>query len=134
MYMPYHFTHQKVVPCFSKTVKYPGLREGGGQIWDRNRVRAELQHIVNFQKQWNARIYVGEFSATRWAPGAYEYLKDVTDVFEENGWDWTYHAFRENPCWSVEYDANKDNPTPCITDRQKLLRKLFAKNAKSPGS
>ncbi len=131
MYMPYQFTHQFVFACFDKKLRYPGF-EWAGQVWDRNRIRAELQHVVRFHGKWDARIYVGEFSAVRWAPGAYDYIKDVTDVFEEHGWDWTYHAFREHPCWSVEYDENKDQLTPKITERQKLLRSWFAKNVK-PG-
>ncbi len=127
MYMPYQYTHQHVFPCFSDTLRYPGF-QWGGQTWDRNRIRAELQHVVDFQKQWGARIYVGEFSAVRWAPGAYDYIKDIVDVLEENGWDWTYHAFREHPCWSVEHDENKDNPTLRNTNRQELLMKLYEKN------
>ncbi len=129
MYMPYQFTHQFVFPCFNTKLGYPGF-EWGDQIWDRNRIRAELQHVVNFQQKWGARIYVGEFSAVRWAPGAYDYIKDVIDVFEEHGWDWTYHAFREHPCWGVEYDEGKDadHLTRKVTDRQKLLMKWFSKN------
>jgi endoglucanase len=129
MYMPYQFTHQFVFPCFDKKLRYPGF-EWGGQIWDRNRIRAELGHVVTFQQKWGARIYVGEFSAIRWAPGACEYLKDVTDVFEENDWDWTYHAFREFLGWSVELSEDKDKPVQKVTDRQKLLRELFSKNKK----
>jgi len=43
-------------------------------------------------------MYIGEFSAIRWAPdgSAYRYLKDLIDVFEAHGWDWSYHAFRES--------------------------------------
>jgi endoglucanase len=129
MYMPYQFTHQGVFPCFDKTLRYPGF-ELGGQIWDGDQIRHELQHVIDFQRKWGARIYVGEFSAVRWAPGAYNYLKDITDVFEANGWDWTYHAFREYLGWSVELNDDKDHPTKVVTDRQKLLMQLFSKNEK----
>jgi hypothetical protein len=80
-------------------------------------------------------IYIGEFSAIRWAPddSAYRYLKDVIELFEENNWSWAYHAFREWDGWSVEHTANKDSnersPTP--TNREQLLRTWFAKNEKS---
>jgi len=131
MYMPYQYTHQFVFPCFNTELQYPGF-EWGGLIWDRSRIRAELQHVVEFQKKWGGRIYVGEFSAVRWAPGAYDYIKDVIDVFEENGWDWTYHAFREHPCWSPEYGETRNNPTHGMTARQKLLREWFAKNGSVP--
>ncbi len=40
-----------------------------------------------------------------WASGAEEYLRDCIGIFEEYGWDWTYHAFREWPGWSVEHEG-----------------------------
>ena len=45
-------------------------------------------------------------------------LKDVISAFEEHGWDWTYHVFREWPVWSVEHegegDDTPDNPRRCV--------------------
>jgi len=56
----------------------------------------------------------------------------VIDVFEGNGWDWAYHAFREWHGWSVEHGSDpKDiNPSPKQTDREKLLRRWFAKDVR----
>jgi hypothetical protein len=103
-------------------------------MWDRARLEAALKPVVDFQKACGARIYIGEFSAIRWAPdaGAQRYLKDVIDIFEANGWDWTYHAFREWQGWSVEHGTGKDDTKPAAapTDRQKLLTNWFAKNRK----
>ena len=48
---------------------------------------------------------MGEFSAVAWAPGAADWLRDAISLFEEYGWDWTYHAFREWPPWSVEHEG-----------------------------
>jgi hypothetical protein len=79
-------------------------------------------------------IYIGEFSAIRWAPGnsALNYLRDVIEIMEEYGWDWAYHAYREWDGWSVEHDSNPDNRerTAVPTDREKLLRSYFARNKK----
>ena len=44
-------------------------------------------------------------SAIAWAPGADQYLRDCISLFEEYGWDWTYHAFREWGPWSVEHET-----------------------------
>ncbi len=68
-------------------------------------------------------------------PGCHEvagFAFDVIDIFEENGWDWTYHAFREWSGWSVEYgnDPKDTQPAAAPTGRQQLLRKWFAKNRK----
>ena len=77
-------------------------------------------------------VYVGEFSAVRWAPGnsAYRYLRDCIRIYERYGWDWAYHAWRESHVWSVEHGADKANelPVPGDTDRLQLLRKYFRKS------
>jgi hypothetical protein len=79
-------------------------------------------------------IYLGEFSAIRWAPGdsAHQYLRDCIDIFEEYGWDWAYHAFREWDGWSVEHGPDRNNRTRMATptDREQLLRSWFAENEK----
>jgi hypothetical protein len=93
-----------------------------------------LEPVREFQRAYNVHIYAGEFSAIRWAPGdsAYRYLKDVIELFEEYGWDWTYHAYREWDGWSVEHgsDPNDHAPTKEPTDRKKLLLQWFAQNEK----
>ena len=101
-------------------------------MWDKERLRAALQPAIDFQQDFNVHMYVGEFSAIRWAPNdsAFRYLSDLTDLFEEYQWDWSYHAFREWAGWSVEHTTDpKDwKPSPTPTDREKLLRKWFALN------
>jgi len=87
---------------------------------------------IEFQQAYNVHIYVGEFSVIRWAPGdsGYQYLRDVIDLFEEYGWDWSYHAFREWDGWSVEHgpDRSDRKPTDRPTARMKLLLDWFAMN------
>ena len=89
---------------------------------------------LEFQQAFNVHMYVGEFSAIRWAPGdsAYNYLRDVIELFEEYGWDWSYHAFREWDGWSVEHGSDPESHQPASepTDRQELLLKYFARNKK----
>ena len=128
-YTPHSFTHQGFGGR-PATLSYPG--EIGGVYWDKEQMRKALQPAVDFQQKYNVPIYIGEFSAIRWAPGesAYHYLRDLIELMEEYGWDWSYHAFREWDGWSVEHGAdqndNRRSPTP--TDRQKLLMKYFQKN------
>ena len=75
-------------------------------------------------------IYVGEFSAIRWAPGADNYLRDCIDIFEEYGWDWTYHAYREWDVWSVEHGSDPQDhlPTTAPSERKTILLNWFGKN------
>lgn len=136
IYEPLSFTHQNVgqgVHLKGPPISYPGTI--GGVHWDKEQLRKTLGPVIDFQKAYNARIYVGEFSAIRWAPGnsAYNYLKDCIDLFEEYGWDWHYHSYREWHGWSVEHGPDPDDTSPAAepTQREKLLREWFAKNEKS---
>lgn len=132
MYRPMEFTHQGVFKDTPVGVSYPGMVKD--VMWDKEQLRQALQPVIDFQQKYGAHIYVGEFSAIRWAPGdsAYNYLKDVMDIFEEYAWDWSYHAFREWQGWDVELseDMNDLKPTELPGKRQMLLRSWFEKNVK----
>lgn len=132
MYVPGEFTHQGVHRIDSEPVRYPGLINE--KMWDKAALEKVLQPVVDFQKNYNVHIYIGEFSAIRWAPGdsAYRYLKDCIDLFESHGWDWSYHAFREWDGWSVEHGPGRNDRerSPAPTDREKLLRSWFESNQK----
>lgn len=95
-------------------------------------MRKVLESALRFQQTYNVPIYIGEFSAIRWAPdqSAYRYLKDAIELFEEYGWDWSYHAYREWSGWSVEHSEDKNDQKRVTepTERQKLLMKYFQKN------
>ncbi len=128
MYEPFAFTHQGVrdMPI---GVRYPGTI--GGTYWDKEQLRKVLQPAVEYQKDYNVHIYIGEFSAIRWAPdnSAERYLRDCIELFEQYGWDWAYHAFREWDGWSVEHgpDRNDRKPAAQPTGRQLLLQEWFRK-------
>ncbi len=129
MYDPGQFTHQGVHGS-QVGVKYPGSI--GGVEYDKERLRRVLAPVREFQRAYNVHIYVGEFSAIRWAPGAADYLRDCLDLFEEYDWDWTYHAYREWSGWSLEHsnDQKDEQPARQPTDRKQLLLSWFAKNRK----
>ena len=103
MYVPMAFTHQGVFQNTKQAWDYPGLIDG--KQWDKAALAKVLQPVRDFQQRWQVPIYMGEFSAIRWAPdhSAHRYLRDVIELFESYGWDWTYHAFREWDGWSVEH-------------------------------
>ncbi len=131
VYVPHQFTHQGVHgnPI---GLSYPGMIKG--KLWDKAELRRALQPVIDFQRQNNVHIYIGEFSAIRWAPddSAFRYLRDCIELFEENQWDWSYHAFREWPGWSVEHgsDPNDNKPSKERTSRESLMREWFGKNVK----
>lgn len=104
MYEPSTYTHQGVHDrTTQQRIAYPGKIS---QVeWNRDQIRTTLKFVRAFQERHQARIYVGEFSAITWAPGAEQYIADCIAVFNEYGWDWTYHAFREWAGWSVEHEG-----------------------------
>jgi hypothetical protein len=103
MYWPHEYTHQGVEPPWkaSEALSYPG--KFNGRPFDRAALERQLAPVRKFQQATNSQIFVGEFSVTRWAPSAERYLADCIALFEEYGWDWTYHAFRESDAWSLEH-------------------------------
>ena len=127
MYDPHSFTHQGVDSHVFDLV-YPGIVDG--IPWDKARIQKDFQPVVEFAAKNRARIYVGEFSAIRWASGAARYIEDVIDVMEQNHFDWTYHAFREWSGWDPEVtDDRNSTETPLNpTDRMRVLQSALARN------
>ncbi len=136
MYWPHEYTHQGIDRPWSTPEErpaYPGTFND--RPFDRAALRRKLEPVRDFQKAYNVQIFVGEFSVPRWAPGAAQYLADNIALFEEFGWDWTYHAFREAPEWSLEL-ANLPYETPITTkpgepsDRAQVVGDWLKQNEK----
>jgi len=130
MYMPHAFTHQGVYESPVGLV-YPG-RMPDSKHWDKEQIRHSLRSVIDYANDFGVAIYIGEFGSIRWAPenSTYRYLRDCIEVFEEEGWDWAYHAFREWDGWSVEHGTDKNDRRRVAepTDRELLLRSWFEKN------
>jgi hypothetical protein len=122
MYLPHVFTHQGVYDTPTGLV-YPG-KMPDGKHWDKEQLRKSLQVVKDFANDYGVAIYMGEFGSIRWAPenSTYRYLKDIIEIFEEEGWDWAYHAFREWDGWRVEHGPDKNDRRRAAepTDRELL--------------
>ncbi len=106
VYAPGKFTHQGVGGGLARKADGSQYKWPDPEMkWDIDYLRRILEPVRAFQEKHHARIYVGEFSAIAWAPGADRYLRDCISLFEEYGWDWTYHAFREWAGWDVEKET-----------------------------
>ena len=131
MYWPGQFTHQGI-HGHPDGIAYPGVI--GGSPVDQAALRRHLAPVREFQLAYNVHIYVGEFSAIRWAPdgSAYRYLRDCIEVFEDYGWDWAYHAFREWDGWSLEHSTDRGDRARRETPgaRLQLMIEWFGKNRK----
>ena len=119
MYDPGTYTHQGVGPGDPLGQTYPGVLDSG-EVLNKEWLRRKLAPVREFQRKHQCRIYVGEFSAIAWAHGAGDYIRDCIDIFEEYGWDWTYHAFREWKAWSVEHEGpDRDHMVPSADNPRK---------------
>ena len=127
-YEPFRFTHQRVFDKQQGLVSYPG--EIDGQLWNRAKLLGGLQPAIAFARKYRVHLYVGEFSAIRWAPGADAYLKDLVSIFEEQGWDCSYHAFREWSGWSLEHSSEEkdEQRTSEMTPRLKVIHHWLQQN------
>ncbi len=131
MYQPHQFTHQGVQQNSKMGISYPGMI--AGQLCNKETLKEFMNPAAEFQKKYNlSRLYVGEFSAIIWAPdnSAYNYLRDLLEIFEAEGWDWAYHAYREWQGWSLEHEAADRGSIQRVgsTDRLELFKEHFAKN------
>lgn len=136
MYQPGVYTHQMLDGNFGekgakKLLTYPGMIDG--KFWNKEELRKSMASVREFQLKHKAKIFCGEFSAIIWAPGAEQYLRDCIDLFEEYGWEWTYHAFREWNGWSMEHRADSASGkfVPSADNgRKQALLSGFSKNGK----
>ena len=131
-YEPMSYTHQLVGAGRQRMLGYPQPAANGFPAVDKEFLRKALEPVRRFQLEHGCRIFVGEFSAVIWAKGAAQYLEDAISLFEEYGWDWNYHAFREATLWSVEMEGSDYShrwPAKGETDRKKVLLKYLKRNA-----
>ena len=144
-YDPYNFTHQGIsvfnnqptTSSWSDQSSYPGTI--GSTYYDKNKLQQLLQPVRNFQLAHNnVPIYVGEFSALRWAPGAKQYISDAISLFEQYGWSWTYLGYQSFHGWDPDFnslmtsDANSAVAlSETDTDRAIVLKEAFQPNTYS---
>jgi hypothetical protein len=125
-YSPHSYTHQGILSDLKWG--YPGMIDG--VYWNKEQMRVDLKTVIEFSQKHRLKIFIGEFGCIAWVPrGRAEYIKDCIELFEEYGWDWTFHAFREWQGWSVEHEfrdnkfvESSENSAKCV------LLKAFGKN------
>lgn len=145
-YMPHAYTHQGVShlgrPKKADTrgkFAYPGSspnfeNETALHEWNKAQLEKSMQRAIDFQKRNpGVRIYVGEFGVIRWAQGADQWLKDSIALFEEHGWDWTFHSVGGWNGWDPTYSAQAPLNSPAgqgteTTARLQVLQECWKLN------
>jgi len=109
-YMPMSFTHQGVIPEYMTPKLYSEPLPGGNT--SASELANSLAEVIAFTLRYELPVYVGEFSAPRWAPGqsAAAYVADSIAHFERHGWSWAYHEFRAWHGWDAEMASASREP------------------------
>lgn len=130
VYAPFALTHQGITERKSLGLEYPGTVDG--VYWDKARIREALLPVVEFQKAYGVPMFVTEFSCIRWAENGSQarWIKDNIDVFEEFGWDWTYHGVDDWDGWQVGLGEDPANITPIEDASKRVLLEALSKNLK----
>lgn len=88
-YPPMEITSQGIGPLETGR-SYPSSE------WNKARLSERLAVIREFLRKYKVPFYIGEFSCSRFAPEEtrYRWVKDAIELFEAEGWSWTYHSYR----------------------------------------
>lgn len=135
-YQPVSLTHQGLYEKWPYGASYPT------SDWNKARLSQDLEPVREFVRRYKLPIYVSEFSCVRNAPdgSAYRWIKDVSELFEAEGWSWTFHSFRGFQGWDPELPAEAPRPANAAaaalmrsmdTPTMILLRGYFKKNQSS---
>lgn len=135
MYAPHNYTHQGIGKR-PKGLAYPGLLKmfPGSPVkhWDREALEEYMKPALDFKNKHGVRMYVGEFSAVRWAPGRGKWVEDVISIFEENGVDWGFHSYTGwngwNPTFPPDAKGSNEPDGGYESGQLKVLKKHWALN------
>ncbi|MGV8026823.1 MAG: glycoside hydrolase family 5 protein [Anaerolineaceae bacterium] len=98
-YMPYEtYTHQNKRGKNSYPDSFDVDEDGEIEQFDKNYLSTLLQPVRQYAKKYEVPIAIDEFGVKRWVPGASNYLNDLLDLFEKEGWN---YAIWE---WSTGYE------------------------------
>lgn len=114
-YSPLYITHQGV--SGTARAMYPDLttKLSDGTMYTANYFSnvTYWRNPAEFQKKYNAVIWVGEFACVNWAPKNKEgqwtstrWMNDAIDYMESLGWSWSAHAWREYIGWDAEVPSS----------------------------
>ena len=120
-YQPHRYTHQGIKK--EGKYSYPGQIES--KYWDKSEIEKEIDKVYNWSNKYNVKhVFVGEFSAVRWAKGKDQYLKDVIEILEKKKFSWVYFSFNGWKGWNYNFEFENE-------DEQKISNLIEKKEAKT---
>jgi len=135
MYAPHNYTHQGIGKR-PRGLVYPGMLKmfPGSPVkhWDRETLAEYIKPALDFKRKHGVRMYIGEFSAVRWAPGRAEWVEDVISLFEADSLDWSFHSYTGwngwNPTFPPDAKGSNEPDGGHQGERLRVLKKYWARN------
>lgn len=137
MYQPWTYTLQGI-DNRPFGLSYPGRIQL--TYWDKNQISNVFAPLRTFQLKYEVPVWVGEFSAARWAKGSNKYLQDVIDHCKLYSWGWAYFSIGNFHAWDPDYDSNYPTiETPPrkaghTSERWLMLKTILGNNTLNIGS
>ena len=93
-------------------------------------IAASLAKVRRFSQTRQLPVFVTEYSVVGWAPGAAQYLRDVTAAFESYGWSSCYFVWEGATLFNLNYAGTRDNwrRSPTVTDRKQVIEDYLSRN------
>jgi hypothetical protein len=135
-YAPDAYTNQEPGEI---SISYPSVVEHEGETirFDRTWQEEHLRPVADFARRHGVPIYVGEFGAFRWVPGAEQFVRDQTELFERHGWSYCVYVWRGDEThfdgFNLEYGTKPTDHDP-VPDNPllRLFRERWSKNGIFP--
>ncbi len=133
MYEPFDFTHQGLewAGKGAVSVTYPGMIHSDitedTRYWNKTLIEEFLQPVLAFQKENNVPIFVGEFGCNRRVASCITYLKDLLEIFEANGFSYTYYVWNLDDDFDYQKEVSGDGRV-AESQYMRLFKKYWGKN------
>jgi len=141
-YEPFAYTHQD--PPLS--IAYPGtadLGPGNGQeTFDRSWLESLLSTVAAYKDHHDVVVAANEFGVQRYEPGAAEFIRDETDLFDQQGtanavWQWepAFMAEHEYDSFDFKHGPDPANHTNVAASAlMNTLRTYWSRNTARPSN
>ena len=135
-YYPFEYTAQGLKGHSQKPLDYPGRAfstyKKNKVYWNKKQMKNYLQVALDFCNKYDKKLFIGEFSAVRWAPKVDNWVNDILETFEENNVSWCYHGVGGwngwNPTFSKQKPENSETFGGDETETLKSLKSFWKLN------
>lgn len=107
-YEPWNFTTKRVNNGrFRYPDRMPVNWEGDTESWTIDDLRERMRIVTTWAEKHGipaSQIVAAEFGCNREVEGAAQYLSDLVEVLNENGWHWAFYSYREDVWAGMDYE------------------------------